>query len=336
MKRMKLFSAVATAALVITLGQAPAATASAAEPAHRGGHHSSESGCRTAPEIRPGESGVVTINSGGIERTATVSIPSAYNSARPTPLILAYHGRGSTGALTQEYSGISSLPVIGVFPDGVPTTGKQSWQGAPYAAEGVDDVQFTDDLLDLLSEQYCVSDRKIFATGKSNGGGFVALLACRLGDRIAAFAPVAGAFYPATEEGCEESDGRPMIEFHGTADNTIEYEGGVSHSTAFPAVQDWLAGWAERNGCRFERTTQITSDATRTRWHGCKRNADLVHVAIEGGGHTWPGALAKSGGGYTSTETSATEIMWEFFQTHTLTGGRHSHGGRHWGGHHWG
>lgn len=333
MHRRKLL-AVITAATVVVFGQTAPATASDHQSAHRGGHHSSDSGCRSTPDIAAGESDVITLTSGGIERTATVSIPATYNSARPTPLILAYHGRGSTGAKTQEFTGISNLPVIGVFPDGIPTTGKQSWQGAPYAAEGVDDVRFTEDLLDTLSEQYCVDQRRIFATGKSNGGGFAALLACRLGDRIAAFAPVAGAFYPATATGCDDRDAQPMIEFHGTADNTIEYDGGVSHGVAFPSVQQWLSGWAERNGCHASHTKRITVDATRTTWRGCDRHADLVHVAIDGGGHTWPGALAKSGGGYTSTETSATAIMWDFFRTHPLTGGHHHRHHGHHGSHH--
>lgn len=60
-----------------------------------------------------------------------------------------------------------------------------------------DDVGFTKQILDQLEEQYCVDTDRIYATGKSQGGGMVGLLAADadLSMRFAAFAPVSGAFY---------------------------------------------------------------------------------------------------------------------------------------------
>ena len=73
---------------------------------------------------------------------------------------------------------------------------KQAWQGAPYSAKGVDDVAFTADLLDTAGGVASASTANaVYATGKSNGAGFTGILACRMADRIAAIAPVAGAFY---------------------------------------------------------------------------------------------------------------------------------------------
>jgi polyhydroxybutyrate depolymerase len=68
-------------------------------------------------------------------------------------LIIAFHGRGNTGAGTEEFSGLSTLPAVVAYPNGVIGTGdgdRQAWEGAPYAAAGVDDVAFTGDLLDSL------------------------------------------------------------------------------------------------------------------------------------------------------------------------------------------
>ena len=43
----------------------------------------------------------------------------------------------------------------------------------------------------------------------------------------------------------------PLIAFHGTADPIVPYDGGRSASfdLPFPAVPDWIAAWAGRNGC---------------------------------------------------------------------------------------
>lgn len=46
-------------------------------------------------------------------------------------------------------------------------------------------------------DRYCLDSSRIYAAGKSNGGGLTGLLACdkKLSTQIAAFAPVSGAFY---------------------------------------------------------------------------------------------------------------------------------------------
>jgi poly(3-hydroxybutyrate) depolymerase len=42
--------------------------------------------------------------------------------------------------------------------------------------------------------------------------------------------------------------------------------------------------------------------------------SDLTLFRMTGGGHTWPGALADSGPGGTTTTISATDVMWAFFR----------------------
>lgn len=58
------------------------------------------------------------------------------------------------------------------------TDGKSSFEGAPYSDPHVNDFQFTDDLLDTIVGAYCIDTSRVFATGKSNGAGFVNQLAC--------------------------------------------------------------------------------------------------------------------------------------------------------------
>lgn len=277
-------------------------------------------GCGTTPAQQPGTSVLHTIGSGGRDRTVQLHLPADYDAARAWPLVLVYHGRGNTGAGTEEFSKLSTLPAIVAYPNGVIGQGdgdRQAWQGAPYSAPGVDDLAFTHDLLDHLEASLCVDERRVYATGKSNGAGFTAILACRAAERIAAIAPVAGAFYGTGEPPCDPSRPVPVIEFHGTADATIPYPGDADRG--LPAITDWIAAWAQRDGCHAgpQRET-VGTDVTVSRWTGCGRGVQVEHVAVDGGGHTWPGADSYSGGGHTTQTIEAHEVLWEFLRHHRL------------------
>ncbi|MZD04176.1 poly(3-hydroxybutyrate) depolymerase [Streptomyces sp. SID5785] len=304
---------VLAAALVI----APLAPSYAASSPHAA---TSSAGCGADAPQDPGSSVLRTLTSDGRERTYQLHLPDGYSPAKSWPLIVAYHGRGNTGAGTEAFSRLSTLPAVVAYPDGVVGTGdgdRQAWQGAPYAAAGVDDVRFTGDLLDRLEDDLCVDTRRVYATGKSNGAGFTGLLACRMAGRFAAVAPVAGAFYPGTGTDCRPSRPVPVIDFHGTGDATIPYTG--DEDRGLPAIADWVAGWAGRDRCATRLPDEVTEpDITTSRWTDCARGAEVTHVAVTGGGHTWPGADGYSGGGYTTQTIKAHAVMWDFFAHHRL------------------
>ncbi|MFI5658955.1 alpha/beta hydrolase family esterase [Streptomyces sp. NPDC051684] len=294
-------------------------------PAYAGPAHAADSprsgGCGAPAPQHPGTSALHTMTSGGRERTYQLHLPNGYTPDRSWPLIVAYHGRGNTGAGTEAFSRLSALPAIVAYPNGVVGTGdgeRQAWQGAPYAAAGVDDVAFTGDLLDSLEGSLCVDERRVYATGKSNSAGFTGLLACRMADRFAAVAPVAGAFYPGTREGgCDPKRPMPVLDFHGTGDTTIPYAGDVDRG--LPAIQDWVREWADRDGCRTQAPDEtVGPDITTSRWTGCAGGAEVAHVAVTDGGHTWPGADGYSGGGCTTQTIQAHKVMWAFFRHHQL------------------
>ncbi|MEV1023703.1 PHB depolymerase family esterase [Streptomyces sp. NPDC050264] len=299
------------AAALVAVPLAPSQAASGAP---------SSEGCGSAAPQEPGTSVPQTISSGGRARTYQLHLPDGYDPARSWPLIVAYHGRGNTGAGTEAFSRLSTLPAVVAYPNGVIGTGdgdRQAWQGAPYAAAGVDDVAFTGDLLDSLESRLCVDTSRVYATGKSNGAGFTGLLACRMADRFAAVAPVAGAFYPGTGENCDPARPVPVIDFHGTGDATIPYQGDADRG--LPAIPDWVAGWAERDHCATRLPDEVTGpDITTRRWTGCAGGAEVTHVAVTDGGHTWPGADGYSGGGSTTQTIKAHEVIWDFFQTRQL------------------
>src|SRR5687768_16124334 len=90
-------TALAATALFATLwGGAPAAAQD--EPERR------SDGCGRAAPQQAGSSELHTISSGGRDRTFQLHLPDGYDAARPWPLVLVYHGRGNTGAGTEEFS----------------------------------------------------------------------------------------------------------------------------------------------------------------------------------------------------------------------------------------
>ncbi|HEY4008196.1 MAG TPA: PHB depolymerase family esterase [Pseudonocardia sp.] len=270
-------------------------------------------GCGRAPGVPVGATSTQSLSSGGYQRSYLVHLPAGYQQGRPAPVVLVFHGRKGTGDDIEKYSGIDGLDAVAVYPRGLPASdGETAWQGAPGASP-TDDVRFVADLLDRLAQTLCLDPARVYATGKSEGAGFTALLACRLPDRIAAFATVSGAFYPATGQGCGGSPPVPLLDLHGTADPVIHYAGGASHRLAYPAMPDWLRGWAGHNHCAGSGDTAIGTDVTRTTWTGCAPGSTLVHYRIAGGGHTWPGATAPSGPGGVTHTVSATAVMWSFF-----------------------
>lgn len=276
-------------------------------------------GCGTAAPQEPGDSVQHGLASGGLNRSYRLHLPEGYSGRKAWPVVLAFHGRGNDGTRTEEFSKLSELPAIVAYPEGVVGTGdgnRQAWQGAPYSAPGVDDVAFTRDLLDELEADLCLDRRRVYATGKSNGGGFTGILACTASDRITAIAPVAGAFYPSGID-CDPQRPVPVVEFHGTADATIPYAGDADRD--LPAVAEWTGAWAERNDCRSAPLTRrVEPDISVSDWFGCDRAAGVQHVAIDGGGHTWPGADVNSGGGATTQTIEAHEVLWRFLSPHRM------------------
>lgn len=304
-----------TLALLLSLALAltPRLTAAATPPNQADSRSSPGCGVEQKPGNDQG-----TITSAGEDRTYRINIPRDYDITSPMPLILGFHGRGSDGAEFQNYTGLPELPAITVFPDGIAEDGKRSWQGAPYAS-GADDVRFVADLLDSLEDDLCIDLNRVFATGKSNGGGMVSVLACQLRDRFSAFATVAGAYYPQSFDGCDYSEPTPMLAIHGTGDATMHYEGGERQGETYPSVRTWLETWAEAADCTGSKDRKVGKrgeKVVRTKWQNCRDGVDVELYSVADGGHVWPGETMYSGGGYVTQDFSATDTLWEFFKDH--------------------
>lgn len=293
----------------LALLTAALATLALAQPTTAAAAPIQKPGCGKQSPYQPGTSTDDSLESGGLTREYRVHLPASYSRNRPLPVVLSFHGHKRTSEYQEQLTGMSALNAIVVYPQGlIGTDGESAWEGAPYSADA-DDVRFTKDLISTLERSLCVDSRRIYAAGKSNGGGFVGVLACRMPDRIAAFAPVSGAFYPESGE-CSPSKTAPTIDFHGTADTTIPYTG--NPTKGLPSLPDWLDDWADRDDCRGS-VNWSNGPVTYQRWLGCP----LAHVRIEGLGHVWPSTTPNNDSA-TPAAIDATPLIWQFFLSHPL------------------
>ncbi len=79
-----------------------------------------------------------------------------------------------------------------------------------------------------------------------------------------------------------------------------------------PPVIQIMQEWAEHNGCDTQSIEDRVSDEV-IRYHWVNCDARTEWYLIEGGGHTWPGAVPVPGLGHTTRDISASELIWDFF-----------------------
>jgi polyhydroxybutyrate depolymerase len=82
----------------------------------------------------------------------------------------------------------------------------------------VDDFGFVEALIDAVSVNINLDATRVYATGYSNGAGFVYGLACYLSAKIAAVVPVSGLMYLEMTDNCNAVHPTSVAVFNGTAD----------------------------------------------------------------------------------------------------------------------
>jgi polyhydroxybutyrate depolymerase len=137
----------------------------------------------------------------GVVRQALVFVP-AQASTNPSPVVFAFHGHGgSMQNAARSFAYHREWPeAIAVYPQGLKTPGRLTdpegkragWQHAA-GDQGDRDLKFVDAMLASLKEDYHADEKRIYAAGHSNGGGFTYLLWAARGDLFAAFGPSAAA-----------------------------------------------------------------------------------------------------------------------------------------------
>jgi polyhydroxybutyrate depolymerase len=280
-----------------------------------------------AAALPPGET-TRALTHDGRRRSYTVHVPPTYDPDQPTPVVLVFHGGLGNAENAQRMTGFSAKAdaegFVAVYPNG---TGRReekllTWNGGTccgYAvAEDVDDVGFVAALLEDLATVVHVDERRIYATGMSNGAIMSYRLACELSERIAAIGPVA-----ATQNvsPCEPRRPVPVIHFHGDSDQHAPYEGGVGPESLadvdFTSVEETIAFWVEHNRCAAQVQGETAEGVRYTLYTACAQRTTVELYVVLGGLHAWPGGVSGWAGGDEPSEAiSATDVMWDFFEAH--------------------
>lgn len=252
-------------------------------------------------DTEPGEPTVVTV---GGDRPTKLTIPSSYNGDVALPLVVMLHGYGASGPLEDLYLGFKKYAeekgFLYVTPDGTfDANGKRFWNATKaccdFANTGVDDEAYLISLLDEIEGLVNVDKKRVYFFGHSNGGFMTYRMACNHADRIAAAGVLAGAMVldPAA---CKPSEPVSILHIHGTADETIAYEGGsvAAGVEAYPGAEESIGGWISSNACPeappHETTADLVStvdgpETTQTTFGPCAKDTEVVLWSLAGGSH---------------------------------------------------
>ena len=268
-----------------------------------------------------------SITHDGIQRDYILYIPELYDGSTAVPLILNFHGFGSNANEQMFYGDFRDIAdtegFLLVHPEGTTFIGNQFWNvGFPGISSTIDDVGFTEALIDELATLYTINLDRVYATGMSNGGFMSFLLACQLSEKIAAVASVTGSMTQDTFNDCNAQLPTPVLQIHGTEDDVVLYNG----NTLSIPIADVISYWVDYNNCETTPTTTTLPDLDvadgSTVEHSVYEDGDngitTEHMKVIGGGHTWPGSILNTTG--TNQDIDASMEIWLFFSRYDING----------------
>jgi polyhydroxybutyrate depolymerase len=269
-----------------------------------------------------GDAGDAAAGDAGIlgARPYTLHVPSGNDPSKPTPLVVMFHGYGTTGAGEELYFQLAATSdangFLYAYGNGlVDSTGNRFWNATNACCDfddnPVDDVAYFDAIVADVKSKYSVDPDRVFAIGHSNGGFMAHRLACDRSGTIAAIVSLAGAVWDDPSK-CTPTALISVAEVHGNADMEIGYDGGTTMEGTYPSAPTTVATWAAKNGCSG---ALAATDAmppldsmlpTVVQAYGaCPAGIDVELWTIQGGAHI-PG-LSYPGWG---------NAVWSFLSAH--------------------
>ena len=204
-------------------------------------------------------------------RTYDYYIPSSYDGSEAVPLLFSFHGLGSDPEGQIELTEFDALAeqegFIAVFPKATALDPESYPACAQYLPElpgaeimwnigmnwtlqycaGIDDVEFTSDMVDWFEGNYNIDENRIYVTGMSNGAMFSYYVALMLPDTFAGVAPVCS---PMTLNGFGmHIDPLTVIMMMGTSDPIVNYDGLAG---AYGSMNETVDFWLDINGILLE------------------------------------------------------------------------------------
>jgi polyhydroxybutyrate depolymerase len=253
----------------------------------------------------------------GVLREYYVYTPSSYTPSSNAPLLFIFHGYGSSATNILFYSDFQDRAeqdgFILVYPQGSLLNGVTHWNvGGWTIGSTVDDVGFTEDVIDIITSEYYINTDRIYSTGMSNGGYMSYGLACN-SSKFAAIASVTGSMTPEIDNNCAPDHPMPVMQIHGLQEGTVLYTG-ASWSLSIPNVMEY---WSSYNAWDEDPSSIITdldngSYILFDSYQNCSNNVGVELILHSTMGHTWPSLNSHS--------LSATDQIWSFFAKYDING----------------
>jgi polyhydroxybutyrate depolymerase len=230
--------------------------------------------------------GARTITTGGQTGNFVVNLPAGYSPQTPMPLGFAFHGFGNP-LCTGECVGFKDLKAITAFPKSL----SDGWEGTPEPLAS--NLQFFEDLVALMKNEYCVDENRIFVAGVSSGGQFIEYLACRYGDWLWQVTPVSASVVGAANTAaCKGTP--PILVIHGVTDMAGNYGQGVAQMFAKRngCSANLPAGLAQAKTDMMAAFTAMRAEHVCLDWDACTANPVRFcissQITYNGLTHGWP------------------------------------------------
>jgi polyhydroxybutyrate depolymerase len=217
--------------------------------------------------------------------------------AKRSPLVLVYHGAGGTAEQTSKETDFVQLAeqddYVVAFLQGYEDTWNEGAGNTPAHAAGVNDVEFTSAVLSQIEQRYSIDRTRVAAVGFSNGALLTDLLGCRLARSLTLIAPVSGPLPVSVSPTCRPTRPISVLEFHGTDDQAIPYNGGrfygIGGGTTVLSAPASAARWAALDRCSHSsRTTEAALATVLTTYAPCRERVVVQFRSLQGAGHGWP------------------------------------------------
>jgi polyhydroxybutyrate depolymerase len=276
-----------------------------------------------------------TIKIGSLKRRFVMRLPTSpcYVHKTPAPLklpvVIVLHGALGNAWTAEFDSGMTERAnkegFIVVYPYGTGVGAKQVlfWNAGACcslaSSRRVDDVSFIRELIALLTRNYNADPSRIYVAGASNGGMMAYRLATELSHQIAAIGSVEGCMFPLA---AKPTGPVSIIEFHGTADRVIPYQGGTGSLMGYKVrniapVAKTVNYWVAQDHCQPLAQREVRDGYVKETFIGGDGGSAVCLVSISDGGHAWPGGrCAGLFGDKPSRKLSATDQMLDFFRQH--------------------
>jgi len=259
-------------------------------------------------------------------RTYYFYTPKSYRPEHPIPLVLVFHGDEGSGRSISKVTRFNKLAekkgFIVVYPDGI----NQKWSLRANKRGKVDDVLFVSALIDHLQRVININSHKVYATGFSRGGILTQALACKLPNKIAGFASVAGSLPVRIKSKCQPQSPISMLMINGTNDQDVLYEGDdqTQKKGALVSIADMVSFWRSHDQCNSRnKSAQFSAQKVKTSLYtDCNGNSEVWQLAVINGGHFWPGGVSSNHHlkkFNARLKLNASETIWSFFQRHSLS-----------------